>query len=184
MDADQVFAGEGKTTAQWKAAFEIWLARGPSSPTDGIRAFELLGKAAENGDPDAAFYYATVIHEGLGVPACPQEALTWYIQAAKGGHLEAAFRVAQYYETGAGSFSSLAKTFYGQDSIPEDAKLAQLVDMLSEMVSKHTDPHLELAAYWYKRAADMGHIWAQSSYARLLEAGVTPCIDRFGKMPD
>lgn len=184
MNADELFAGEGKTPGQWKAAFDAWLARGPSSPEDGVRAFELLGKAAESGSPDAAFYYATVMYEGLGVPACPREALTWYIQAAKSGNVEAIFRVAHHYETGSGTVSSIARPFYGEDVVLEDSKLAQLFETMSEMANEHTDPHLELAAYWYKRAADLGHRWSQSSYARLLAAGVTPCLDRFGKMPE
>lgn len=157
MNADELFAGEGKTPGQWKAAFDAWLTRGPSSPEDGVRAFELLGKAAESGSPDAAFYYATVMYEGLGVPACPREALTWYIQAAKNENVEALFRVAHHYETGSGTVSSIAGEFYDADVVCENNEFGRLLKSMSEMKNRHTDPHLELAAYWYKRAADLGH---------------------------
>ncbi|RIA81652.1 hypothetical protein C1645_881498 [Glomus cerebriforme] len=60
---------------------------------------ELFKEAADYGDevPDAQIRYATMVRQGKGVKQNMEEAIEYFIKAAKNGHVVAMFNIATYY---------------------------------------------------------------------------------------
>ncbi|CAB4442957.1 unnamed protein product [Rhizophagus irregularis] len=60
---------------------------------------QLLKAAADYGDeiPDAQLRYATMVMQGKGVKLDKEEAIKYFLKAAKNGHLVAMFNIATYY---------------------------------------------------------------------------------------
>lgn len=78
-----------------------WLADFRSANDDETAAFELYWQAAHGGDAEAQFCVGAMLVNGDGVTPNPAQAVPWYTQAAKQGHMKAAFNLADLYELGA-----------------------------------------------------------------------------------
>ncbi|KAL8817193.1 MAG: hypothetical protein Q9223_003930 [Gallowayella weberi] len=93
VEATTVLANEGgradaKTTARNRDKFNS-------------EAYKVVKKLAQNGYPEAMFYLGDCYSRGsLGLESDPKEAFGQYQNAAKGGHAQAAYRVAVCCEMG------------------------------------------------------------------------------------
>jgi TPR repeat protein len=61
------------------------------------KAFELFGKAAQQGDPSAQHNLGYFYDEGFGVEKNTQQALYWYKKAAKNGEICSCSNIAEIY---------------------------------------------------------------------------------------
>ncbi|GBC00893.1 hypothetical protein RclHR1_00400007 [Rhizophagus clarus] len=81
----------------WKA---YYISKGWSDnvPNDKI-IVQLYKAAADYGDemPDAQLRYATMVMQGKGVERNKEEAIKYFLKAAKNGHVVAMFNIATYY---------------------------------------------------------------------------------------
>ena len=136
--------------------------RGVSRDRDAAQEWFRL--AAERGDPEAQFAYASNLMRGLrrGEPR-PREAREYMERAAKAGHARAQFNLAQIIVDDRPSFAGFrqAKPFYeaaAEQGLP-DAQYA-LATMLAEG-NGTVVPDLNEARMWLERAAANGFDTAQ-----------------------
>ncbi len=91
-------AGQGNAEAQF--ALGQMYSRGwgvPRDQADAIRWLQMANSVESDGPPTD-----WAIVEGYGTPQDPQQAATWYRQAADKGHPEAQFNLARLYASGKG----------------------------------------------------------------------------------
>ncbi|HDV6356849.1 TPA: sel1 repeat family protein, partial [Burkholderia cenocepacia] len=100
-------AAEGKADAP--AARRAQLALGKALllgsgdiPKDYVRARALLGAAAEQGDPAAAYYLGLIYRSGYGIAADPVQAAHWFDIASRADIPAADFMLANAYRDGSG----------------------------------------------------------------------------------
>ncbi|RQU86269.1 tetratricopeptide repeat protein [Burkholderia cenocepacia] len=100
-------AAEGKADAP--AARRAQLALGKALllgsgdiPKDYVRARALLGAAAEQGAPAAAYYLGLIYRSGYGIAADPVQAAHWFDSASRADIPAADFMLANAYRDGSG----------------------------------------------------------------------------------
>lgn len=71
-------------------------------PKDYVRARALLGEAAANGDPAAAYYLGLIYRSGYGIAADPVQAARWFELASRADLPAADFMLANAYREGSG----------------------------------------------------------------------------------
>ncbi len=71
-------------------------------PKDYARARALLGAAAEQGDPAAAYYLGLIYRSGYGIAADPVQAAHWFDIASRADIPAADFMLANAYRDGSG----------------------------------------------------------------------------------
>ncbi|GBC03161.1 hypothetical protein RclHR1_00500009 [Rhizophagus clarus] len=85
----------------WKAYYisKDWSNLDCSNDEKHKLSAQLLKAAADYGDeiPDAQLRYATMIMQGKGVKPDKEEAVKYFLKAAKNGHVVAMFNIATYY---------------------------------------------------------------------------------------
>jgi TPR repeat protein len=118
---------------------------------------------AELGIAEAAYRLAEIYDRGLGVPADPPQAATWYRRAAVAGSREAAVRLGAMYETGRGVHTDAAEAvaWYRKAALLGDAR-AQLRLAKAYENGIGVAQSMKEAVSWYRAAAEQGDPQAQN----------------------
>ncbi len=116
---------------------------------DYVAATALWRAEADQGSIEAIFGLGLVHDLGLGVPRDSEEALRWYLQAARSGLAEAQFNVAVMLDSGTGAPSdpATAATWYARAAANENARAQYNLALLYE------------GGFGVPRNADMARVW-------------------------
>ncbi|HHL4084043.1 TPA: tetratricopeptide repeat protein, partial [Burkholderia sola] len=99
--ADDKADGPAARRAQLALGKALLLGSG-DLPKDYARARALLGAAASNGDPAAAYYLGLIYRSGYGIAADPVQAAQWFDIASRADIPAADFMLANAYRDGSG----------------------------------------------------------------------------------
>lgn len=105
---------------------KIWFERalgldlGNGAEPDAVQALVAMRRAAEAGDPQAAFNVAVMLDSGRGAARNVKEAAIWYARAASRGVRRGAFNLGQLYESGDGVPANidLSRAWYVASDLP------------------------------------------------------------------
>lgn len=117
----------GNTTAQFNLSWIYQAEDQPDIPTDLALARHWMGKAAENGDPDAPYYYGYFLEYGIGGAEEPIEAINWYQKAVELGD--------------ANGYAAMARMYSYGEYVTEDMERAWLYLLIAED-GDHPDAHI------------------------------------------
>ena len=120
----RVCAAEAQGPAN-SAASPVWFERaldldlGAESAPDAVQAFAAMHRAAEGGDPQAAFNVAVMLDSGRGAARDSREAAVWYARAAARGMRRGAYNLGLMYEAGEGvpANADLSRAWYGASNL-------------------------------------------------------------------
>ncbi len=131
--------------------------RHDEDPAFAHRLFRLF--AERHGDPEAQFHVGETYLRGQGVPEDPFEAVRWYRKSAEQGYADAQVTLGDFY--------------YSQRFLDEDRRDESVWALLLRLLTGSSKPkrRFDLAAYWYKKAAEGGNPQAQYSLAVLHALG-------------
>lgn len=133
---------------------------------------ELEAAAAQQSDPEAAWWVGTMYAEGKGTEKNPERAVHWLQQAANSGLAQAQGYLAQLYLTGEGVLPDEYRAYYNADlaaqkgDVPSQLLLGQLY-LEGRGVEKDTGAALA----WLQKAAEAQYPEAQYTLGQLLETG-------------
>jgi len=164
MEWFQQAAVQGHPNALFKVALLYRDGRAGTSASDEEAAVRFLA-AAEKGHAEAQFSLGTACLKGFGVPKNERNAMRWYQRAAAQDHAKAQFNLACLYQLFGGfgdhGGDSTLSTDGASDPLPGGETL--------ELPMGDGDT---TAAYWYRKAAELGHAAAQFNLGCMCEDGV------------
>src|SRR5581483_5512234 len=137
---------------------------------DYQRAFKEWKAAADTGHAEAQFDLGVLYAQGLGVRRDLTEAAYWYRRSAEQGNAEAEFALGQMYSLGWGvprDEADAIRWLQMANSVESDGPPTEWANV--EGYGMPRDP--QVAAYWYKLAADKGHAEAEFFLGRLYAKG-------------
>ena len=115
-------AGSAVSSVEARVWFEraLELDVGAGGAPDASQAFAAMRRAAEAGDPQAAFNVAVMLDSGRGVARNMPEAAVWYARAAARGMRRGAFNLGLLYESGDGVPTNvdLSRAWYVASNLP------------------------------------------------------------------
>lgn len=114
---------------------------------------ETLRRAAESGDPRAAFEIGMRYAEGRGVTADARQAFTWYRHAADKGLVPALYRVAVAHEKGLGTERNADEAKRAYTAAAEKGNIRAMHN-LGVLFANGRD--MNAAIPWFQKAADLG----------------------------
>lgn len=156
------------------SACEALLQGSPLQQAGGVRMLRELAKGSE---VRAMHALGVAFQEGLGVPVDPAEAGRWYRAAADAGHAPSARNLGILYQVGLGLPKDAAEAARRYASAAEagDAVAAyNLAALLEEEPALVAQLELAEAAFWYRRAAKLGHAEAHERVKWLGESPSAP----------
>lgn len=125
-------------------------------------------RAAELGDPEAAFCVAYMSEYGEGTSINIGRAVTYYTKAASAGHRGAAHNLGFFYYSGTGVKKDLKRAF---DLFYFAAKRGKADSMRNLGVmyenGNYVKKNLEIALSWYRKAAEYGNEEAEKDCQRI-----------------
>lgn len=136
---------------------------------DAARACET---AAQNGDSEAQFKFATMYAQGRGVKQNIPVSLTWLQLAAEQGHLDAQYNLGSAYQFGNGLTANLveAHRWYERAARAGYGKAQRNLASLYE-TGRGVEQDLAAAYEWYRRSAEQGVADSQLKVGLMLWEG-------------
>ncbi|MDG4718082.1 MULTISPECIES: tetratricopeptide repeat protein [Thalassospira] len=107
----------GNAGAQYNLA-AIYQSGGGDIKADPVLARHWMGLAAQNGDPDAPYYYGNFLEYGIGGPEDPAAAVPWYQRAVELGSID--------------GYAAMGRMHYYGEHAPEDLERAWLYLAIAE----------------------------------------------------
>lgn len=133
---------------------------GNSVPRDMAQAAEWFRKAASQGDVKAQLQLGMMYAQGDGVPQDKAQAAEWFAKAAE-GRVEAAFLLARMYETGDGVPQDKVKALEYYDKAARGGHILAKYHLgMSYSREGLTSQAQSEATFWFREAAEMGHVRA------------------------
>ena len=133
---------------------------GNSVPRDMAQAAEWFRKAASQGDVKAQLQLGMMYAQGDGVPQDKAQAAEWFAKAAE-GRVEAAFLLARMYETGDGVPQDKVKALEYYDKAARGGHILAKYHLgMSYSREGLTSQAQSEATFWFREAAEMGHVGA------------------------
>lgn len=125
-------------------------------------------RAAELGDPEAAFCVAFMSEYGEGTIISTERAVTYYAKAASAGHRGAAHNLGFFYYSGNGVKKDLKRAyelflFAAQKGKADSMRNLGVMYENGDYVKKN----LEMALKWYSKAVDYGNAEAEKDCQRV-----------------
>lgn len=146
-------------------------ASGTAVDQDFDRASYWFYKAAENGVPNAHYNLGVMYHQGLGVAKDLSQAVAWYENAAELGHPEAMYNLGIAYLEGVGTKADTMRgvSFFRRAARAGVSQAAYNLGILyeSNYAQDAGSDGMAEATEWYRQAAELGHMEAAKSLARL-----------------
>jgi len=137
---------------------------------DYAEAYRQWKAAAEGGDAEAQFDLAILYAQGLGVTRDLGVAMRWYRSAAEQGNAQAQFAMGQIYSRGWGAPSDTTDAMRWMQ-MANDPNSDGSPTNWSRIEGYGLQRDDAQAAYWYRQAAEKGHVEAQYNLARLYATG-------------
>lgn len=136
------------------------LAEGDGIPQDKAEAAHWYRKAASQGDVKAQLQLGMMYAQGDGVPQDKAQAAEWFAKAAE-GRGEAAFLLARMYETGDGVPQDKVKALEYYDKAARGGHILAKYHLgMSYSREGLTSQAQSEATFWFREAAEMGHVGA------------------------
>lgn len=170
--------------AAWPGVLFMLTAVAVADPvSDGLQAWRagdyaqaraLWLPAADGGDPQAKFLLSELYAHGQGVPADPEQAVSWLEASARGGYPPACYNLGDRYLNGKGVTVDPARAAYWwRQAAVKGLVQAQynLGTLYYRGLGVPADP--AQAAWWYRQAAEAGSVRARQALDMLREAGVS-----------
>ncbi|MBF0170479.1 MAG: sel1 repeat family protein [Nitrospinae bacterium] len=150
------------------ARFGLWRLRGAPVAADEDDGCRWSLKAALKGDVGAQFTTGRCYDKGWKeTPPDPAEAMRWYLAAANGGNLQAAFEVATHYQQGRGVVVDAAEAFRWYSRLAEQGHAgAQYLLGMMYANGEGTPVNRAEALRLLRLAAATGHAQAIEAVAR------------------
>lgn len=150
-----------------KLGERYWSGKGVEK--DYNKAFELFSKAAKLGNKVAYWDLARCYDHGWGAPFNPQKAVDLYQEAYQRGVNEACYSLGRIYEKQEYGFCNNIESFNwflkGAKGGDVDAQF-RVADNYEKGIGTTKD--IKTAMYWWKTAADNGHVHSAFHYGRYL----------------
>lgn len=167
----QTAARSGDPLAQVKLADAYLNGRGVESNPE--KAIQWLQKSAKKGNPRAETYLGYLYHEGIAVGLDKKTAVYWYRKAALKGDARGEFNLAILYANGDGlGIDKKEADRLWQKSVPVIKESAGSGDVSAQnnLACAYKNGYgvkksLELAMFWYQKAAEQGDSEAQVALA-------------------
>lgn len=140
---------------------------------DQVQALEWFKKASQSDHPMAINMVGRCIENGWGVPANPTEAANWYKRAADLGLDWGMYNYANLLARGVAVQQNRSEAFRLYNAAAEQGH-AKSMNVIGRFVDEgwETPRDLDLAADWYRRAAEAGDFRGQFNHAsKLAELG-------------
>lgn len=135
---------------------------GIGSPRDFARAHELLRRAANHDNGDAAYLLARLYEEGIGTPVDPDGAMNWIERAARLGQAEAQYRLGMALYRGEGlTLNTIAGVRWLTHAAEAGHAPAQFNLGLAYQLGRGAIRDERRGVYWLERAAEQDHPMAQ-----------------------
>lgn len=157
-------AVQGHPNALFKVALLYRDGRAGTPASDEEAAVRFLA-AAEKGHAEAQFSLGTACLKGFGVPKNERNAMRWYQRAAAQGHAKAQFNLACLYQLFGGFGDHGGDSTFSSDGNSDPLPGGETL----ELPMGDGDA---TAAYWYRKAAELGHAAAQFNLGCMCEDGV------------
>jgi uncharacterized protein len=140
---------------------------------DHLEALVWFLKAAEQGLAEAHYMAGRAYFRGFGVTPDFAVAAKWFHKAAEQGHAMAETELAMMYRTGLGVPEDRAEALkLARQAAEQDDMIGEyLLGTLLEEGSPINPPQLAGAAKWFRKAAEQGHLFAQSQLASMYKLG-------------
>ena len=125
-------------------------------------------RAAELGDPEAAFHVAFMSEYGEGTDISKERAVTYYAKATSAGHRGAAHNLGVFYYFGSGVKKNLKRAyelflFAAQKGKADSMRNLGVMYENGDYVKKN----LEMALKWYSKAVEYGNVEAEKDCQRV-----------------
>lgn len=125
-------------------------------------------RAAELGDPEAAFHVAFMSEYGEGTDISKERAVTYYAKATLAGHRGAAHNLGVFYYSGSGVKKNLKRAyelflFAAQKGKADSMRNLGVMYENGDYVKKN----LDMALKWYSKAVDYGNAEAEKDCQRV-----------------
>ena len=137
-----------------------------------VAAFRLLNQASDEGNDEATFQLARMLHNGDGVPRNLTKAVALYEQLAKADNPKGLYSLGLLYVSGDGVPRDIerAATLMGKSA---EAGLVYAQRNYANMLldGEGVEKNLTAAASWMSKAADQGDAVAQRLYGLMLISG-------------
>ncbi|MEA2085148.1 MAG: tetratricopeptide repeat protein [Thermodesulfobacteriota bacterium] len=184
-------AENGNAYSQAKLAERYYLGAGVTM--DRKKAFHWCQKAAEQGYGPAQYSLALKYYQGDGIKQDVRTAFDWFKKAAKQGISGAQAKVGLMYYTGEGALEIEPDIYFvdpASDVFDVTVDMAEIAEADEDEYLLHaalnvdnafvaTEPDLsggpkkdlDLAVYWFQKAAEQGDVVAQERLGRMLFVG-------------
>ena len=141
-------ATSGQAQAQFEYGHALFTGFGNDDFKDSTAAIDELQLAVDQDHIEAQFYLAQAYHDGEGVEQDYIMAVHFYTNPAEQGNADAQYRLGRCIEAG------VREEWWEEDNLKD-----QEIQSFEESMDKRGDKGTPL--YWYKLAAEQGHIEAQ-----------------------
>jgi uncharacterized protein len=164
-------AEQGDAVAQYILGMMYFMGQGVQK--DYLEALTWFQEAAGQGVAGAQFMVGRAYFRGFGVRVDFAVAAKWFRKAAEQGDVMAETELATLYRDGLGvpkdhaEALKLARRAAEQDYMDGEYLLGTLL----EEGSLINPPHFAEAAEWFRKAAEQGHLYAQSQLASMYQLG-------------
>jgi hypothetical protein len=133
-------------------------ADGVGRTKDAVEGAKWLGKAAEQGVPDAQFTLGRMYATGAGVEKDSHRAAEWYSKAAEQGHAFAQHNLALMYASGEGVMRNEAEALkWEKKAAAQGDPYAQYSLGTLYAKGKGVSQDSEAAFHWIRKATEQGH---------------------------
>lgn len=142
-------------------------------------AIPALTEAAKAGNTDAQLHLAKCYDFGYGVPQNVATAVMWYTKAANAGNANAQNNLAYFYSKGIGVQQNKAMAFrlYSQAAAQNEPSALNSLGLCYNNNNSGVTKNPEKAAYYFRRAADLGFAKAQYNLGRCYYHGIGVPMD-------
>ncbi|GAB5365883.1 hypothetical protein AAMO2058_001096600 [Amorphochlora amoebiformis] len=161
---------------------EIPIPKPPPNATQGRRIQEIFGmegtaekdlERARKGELEYMFQMAKRCAYGWDVRLDPSKAIQWATKAADEGLLDSMILLGDWYFNGTGPVpKDIPTSIHWYEKAAEKGDKSCMYKLGVIITSFPTQYDIEKAAYWWRRATQLGHPLATYNYASLLAEGV------------
>lgn len=124
---------------------------------DYALAYKEFRKSAFKGDLDAQYNLAVMLYKGNGVSRDKAEAVYWFLKAAEQGDASAQYNLGVMYAN--------------DQELPNEYPRMANGELYFEVNTGKSSSNVEKSAYWYKKAAEQGHVAAQLNLGVMYNTG-------------
>lgn len=175
-----------QNNAQAQEGIASMYRNGEGVPQSKTKALKWYRKAAEQGRVKPQFRLGYAYEKGEGVPQSYEKARIWYKKAADQGYKFAQYNIGLLHEYGRGGLKNeVVASWAYEKAAKQGHKGAQYrLGYLYEWGTGIMNVSDEKSVYWYRKAADQGHVKALKKIKALGDNGLTEKENQENKTSD